>query len=279
MTTNSHQPPFYRRPPVIERVVGVYAEMSDEVFEGRFDEWRAIVEKEYPVYEPLTEWLIQVKDTDHREEGAIPLFDTMQPELRITPRFSRKSSKENFDWSIRCPRGQLTMNMHSRPTQGAERRYDTLRAEFSRWLPRWLAHFSVESMTRVTAHYVNLVNRHTVPAFVTKEGRLLLDQVVAVFSQIPGEHECLIPPYDCKATLLLQGQDGATLRLNVNDWSSKELGAAVRVDFIVDAPAQNLEASGEKILQLLDWCHERIIERFEVVFTEKAKKTFEPVTE
>jgi hypothetical protein len=32
-------------------------------------------------------------------------------------------------------------------------------------------------------------------------------------------------------------------------------------------------------MALLDWCHERIVERFEVVFTEKAKQTFEPITE
>jgi len=86
--------PFYRRPPVIERVLSVYADMSDETFESRFEDWRALVTPEYPVYEPLKQWLISVKEKDREGERGLPLFDSIQPELRITPRFSKKTSKE-----------------------------------------------------------------------------------------------------------------------------------------------------------------------------------------
>ena len=274
----ANRTPFYRRPPVIERVLSVYTDMTDEIFESRFEDWRALVEPEYPVYEPLKEWLILVKDREG--DKGLPLFDTMQPELRITPRFSKKSSKEGFDWSIRCPSGQFTINMHSRPEQGSARRYGNLRSEFSRWLPKWIETFSVTSTSKITIHYVNLVNRDTVPLFITKKGELLLDQVLTVFSQIPGKHECLVPPFDCKVTVRLQGDNSSLLRLIVHDWSSDpRLGVAVRVDFVVEIGAPKVGASVEGIVALLDWCHERIVERFEVVFTDKAKKTFEPVAE
>lgn len=263
--------PFYKHPPVIERVMSVHAEMSEELFESRFEEWRAIVEKEYPVYEPLKEWLIQVE-----EKEGIPLFDTVEPELRITPRFSKKRGSEGFDWSIRCPPGQFTMNMHSSPNQGSERRYRNLRAEFSEWLPKWLDHFSVISPKRVSMHYVNLINHQTLPKFMGEE-HIFLDQILTVFAQIPGEHEALIQPYECQATLLLRGREKATLRISVNDWSNARHGVAVRLDFFASAPIFEGEQNAEALVNVLDWCHDRIVDRFEVVFTPKAKETFEPV--
>jgi len=245
--------PFYRRPPVVERVLSVYTSMPDEIFESRFEDWRTLVAPEYPAYEPLKQWLILVKDRE-QEEG-LPLFDTMQPELRITPRFSKKTSKEGFDWSIRCPPGQLTVNMHSRPDQGLTRRYGNLRSEFGRWLPRWIENFSVESASKIAAHYVNLVNRHTVPKFVTEKGELLLGDVLTVFSRIPGQHEYLVAPFDCKATVQLQGDNKSLLRLTVSDWPDPGLAPAVRVDFIVEVLAPKVGASAEGIMALLDWCH------------------------
>jgi hypothetical protein len=252
--------------------------MSDEIFESRFEDWRALVAPEYPVYEPLKQWLISVKEKDRAGEGGLPLFDTTEPELRITPRFSKKTSKEGFDWSIRCPVGQLTVNMHSLPNEGLTRRYATIRSEFARWLPMWIEKFSVKSTSKIAAHYVNLVNRATVPKFVTQKGELLLGEILTVFS-IPGQHECIIPPFDCKVTVQLEGDHSSLLRLTVSDWPDVRLAPAVRVDFLVEILAPKVGASVEGIMALLDWCHERIVERFEVVFTEKVKQTFEPITE
>jgi hypothetical protein len=69
--------PFYRRPPVVERVLSVYADVPAEVYESRFEDWRALVAPEYPVYEPLKQWLILVKDRELEED--LPLFDTPRP--------------------------------------------------------------------------------------------------------------------------------------------------------------------------------------------------------
>jgi hypothetical protein len=252
--------------------------MSDETFESRFEDWRALVTPEYPVYEPLKQWLILAKEKDREGEGGLPLFDSIQPELRITPRFSKKTSKEGFDWSLRCPKGQLTVNMHSSPDQGLTRRYANLRSEFARWLPLWIEKFSVNSISKITIHYVNLINRLTVPEFVTPKGALLLSEILTVFS-IPGEHEHIVPPFDCKVTVQLRGEHNSLLRLIVSDWPDARLAPAVKLDFVVEVLNPKVGASVEGIMALLDWCHQRIIERFEVVFSEKVKQTFEPITQ
>src|SRR5207249_11053576 len=106
---------------------------------------------------------------------------------------------------------------------------------------------------------------------------LLLGDVLTVFSRIPGQHEYLVAPFDCKATVQLQGDNKSLLRLTVSDWPDPGLAPAVRVDFIVEVLAPKVGASAEGIMALLDWCHERIVERCEVVFTEKAKQTFDPI--
>ena len=263
--------PYYEHPPVIERVMSVYAEVSEELFESRFEAWKAIVQREYPIYEPLKEWLIMVK-----EKEGIPLFDTIEPELRITPRFSKKRAAEGFDWSMRCPAGQFTMNMHSNPQQGSERRYRNLRTEFAEWLPKWLNHFSIESPKRVSIEYVNLINHQTLPDF-TQPGRILLDQVLTVFAQIPGDHEALVQPYECKATVLLRGREKATMRIEVKDWSKPEHGVGVRLDLAVVAHIFEGDTNSGALVNVIDWCHDRIIDRFEVVFTPKAKAAFKRV--
>lgn len=248
--------------------------MPTEIFEGRVEDWQEIVKPDFPIYEPLKEWLIFVRE---QKEG-VPIFDTMQPELRITPRFSRKKSHEGFYWSIRCPSGQFTMNMHSRPEQGSDRRYQHLSKEMATWLPRWMQHFSVNATNRITLHYVNALNAATVPDFINAKGELSLNRILAVFSQIPGEHECLVPPFDCKATVRLIGRENANLGIEVSDWPNPQHGVAVRVDLRVDIqtdPRQNVGPT--EVLSLIDWAHDRIVDRFEVIFTDQARASFDPV--
>ena len=63
---------------------------------------------------------------------------------------------EGFEWSIRCPRESLIINMESKP--GTPSQYNDLRSRFSSWLSRWVQHFKVEDLRRVNLHYVNLLN-------------------------------------------------------------------------------------------------------------------------
>lgn len=265
-------PTFYRKPPIIERVASVYAEIREEVFEARFDEWQAMVEAEYPVYEPLKEWLLLVE-----EKEGIPLLSSSRPELRITPRFSRKASREGYDWSIRCPAGQFTMNMHSTPGAGQDRRYLHLREEFARWLPRWLEHFEVKEPRLLCLHYVNVLNRATVPQFFSDANHLLLNRVISVFTNIPGKHECILPPYQCTANLQLGDRKDSSLRIELSDWGDPDGGPSMKLDLVVQTSLADEPVSWESFLALLDWEHEHMLARFEAVFTEEARQSFEPV--
>ncbi len=268
------QPPYYLNPPIIERVASVYCEMSEETFESLLEDWQNMVREDFPIAEPLKEWLINFREVT---EEKIPVFDTTEPILKITPRFSRKSSKEGFDLSIRCPAGQFTMNMHSNPAQGQSRRYTHLYEEFAKWLPRWLQHFGVEKVHRITLHYVNALSNQTVPSFYDKAGNLLLGKVITVFARIPGEHERLIPPLDCTATVKLPSPPDSTLQLTVKDFLHADLGRVVLLDFVVQIPVDSA-AGAERIMGLLDQAHEHIVKRFELVFTEEAKSSFNPAT-
>ncbi len=269
---NPPQPPYYLHPPIIERVASVYCEMTEETFESRLEDWTQMVREDFPVYEPLKEWLINFREVT---EDKIPVLDTTEPVLKITPRFSRKSSKEGFDWSIRCAARQFTMNMHSNPTQGESRRYTHLRSEFAKWLPRWMQHFGVETVQRISLHYVNELSRQTVPKFYDKVGNLLLGNVITVFTRIPGDHECLMPPLDCRATVKLPNPPDATLQLTVKDWLNPAVGPAVLLDFVVQVPVDPAQGA-ERIIGLLDEAHDHIVKRFELVFTPEAKSSFKP---
>ena len=116
----------YLRPPIIERVATVMAEMTPESFEERLDEWRNLVLPEFPEETPLVEWRLNMQNND----DGVPSFDTMNPELHITHRFSRKKQQDGYDWSLRCPIGKLVLNMHSRPGDG--RAFDNMRPELAK---------------------------------------------------------------------------------------------------------------------------------------------------
>ena len=52
----------YSRPPIAERVGRVWAELSEESFLRNFETWRDKVQVEYPDYEPVKEWIVQVTE-------------------------------------------------------------------------------------------------------------------------------------------------------------------------------------------------------------------------
>jgi hypothetical protein len=182
----------YKKAPVIERVASLKASMDAELFESRLASWDAIARAEFPVYEPLREWLLNIEEKDD-----IPLWNTLKRELRITSRFSKKSSKEGFDWSLRCDGDQFTMNMHS--NHRLLRAYDDLRREYSKWLPLWMEHFQISEVESIHLIYVNLLNPETLSVFVRKDEdgsvRLDIDKALKVFVNNFGEHDLLVPPF------------------------------------------------------------------------------------
>jgi hypothetical protein len=257
-------PPRYQRPPVIERLVFVRANMDQEIYDKGFDEWREWVLKEFPVDEPVKNWLINVQ-----ERHGVPT--DISPELQILPRFSEKTSVDGFGWSIRCPVGQLIMNMHS--SHQESRTYEDLRTRFPGWLTRWVQHFQVREFTDLTVHYVNLLDRTTLAPFA-HEGFLDIAKVLKIFFRIPGGKELLTPPLDCQVTIKLEGEIEGTLSIRACHRAGGN-GPALTLN-LVASTALRKDQSVDEILSLMDWCHSRIVERFEVIFTTEAKESFDP---
>lgn len=279
LTRVEHPSRAYLAPPVIRRIATLRAEVPSEVFERHREGWKSAVRAEFPVEDPLVQWRLNME-----EEDGVPRFDKIQPELRITERFYRKESDRgrenlsmpNFDFAMRCPAGGLEIHMGTPPESG--RSYANLRAECVRWFGPWLRQFEVERPRKVFLHYVNLLRRDVTPQLFAPNGSLALGDTLTIFAGIPGEHVHLEPPFDCKVGLRLDGAEDGKLRIHVVD-ASGETGnrqVAIRVHFLAEAAIE--EGGGvDRALGLLDWCHERIVERFELVFTSGAKRTFQPV--
>lgn len=258
-------PPKYKAPPVIERVVSVYAKMDHDVYDRQFETWREMVIKDFPIDEPVKRWKVEIKKT-----GGIP--SDFLPELEIEPRFSKKPGGKGFDWSIRCPEGHLTMNMHSWP--GLNRTYADLRECFPVWLAKWQEHFAVEKFKELCVHYVNALNPSTLPSFY--EGKSLeVQKVLKIFFNMSCENESFTPPLDCQMTIKLHDSPGGFLRIHAKDDSSEAM-AALQLDLLMSTELDTGK-SIEDILFLMDWCHDRIVERFELIFTDEAKTSFQPL--
>ena len=264
----ARKPAFYRNPPVVERVVVVNAEMTEEQFAAGMESWESVVKQEYPNEEPIIKWSLNMEERD-----GVPLFETMQPELQITPRHAKRPRNEGFDWSIRSPRGRFVMNMHSR--HGVGRRYSHLRDECSQWLPQWFEHFRVTAPTEVSLLYVNHLRPDLTPGLYEPGGGLLLGNALTIFSAMPGEHESIIPPMDCKMTVRLKGPNEASLQIRLRDLDFALKIPALKL-FLQTVAAVPAGTGSGGILELLDWSHERILERFDVIFTAEAKKSFDP---
>ena len=258
--------PFrYKFPPIIERVVSVRAKMNQGAYEQSYEDWKELAEKEFPIYEPLKQWLLNIQEKD-----GIPT--EISPELEITPRFSEKTSKKGFGWSIRCPADQLTMNMHSNHHEN--RGYTELKNRFTPWLKKWAKHFQVTEYEDLTVHYVNLLDKTTLPSFA-KDDFLDIVKVLNIFFIIPGNDDIFTPPLDCRVTIKLSSQYEGRLTIHAAN-KDRGSGPALSLDLIVNTKL-NPGVNADEILDIMDWCHDRILERFEMIFTEAAKKSFQPV--
>ncbi|MBL9159972.1 MAG: hypothetical protein JNJ70_20995 [Verrucomicrobiales bacterium] len=275
----SQASPRYDSPPVIRRVAVLFGEMTGENFEASRAAWKSQVQPDFPFEDPLVQWRLNME-----EEDGVPRLDKIQPELKITDRFYRKredkgkenQAKPDFDFSMRCPLGRLELHMGSWP--GSQRSFSNLRGECERWFGAWSKTFRLEQPTKVLLHYVNLLRKDVTPELFDENGALALGETLSVFAGVPGEHAHLEPPFDCKVGLRLNGVKDGKMRIHVVD-ASAETGnsaVAIRVHLFAEAGLEPGEGV-DKALTLLDWCHERIVERFELIFTAKAKQSFQPV--
>lgn len=260
----------YKKPPIVERVATVTGNFSDspvDLFFSRIESWKDIVRKEFPIHDPLTEWLLNVA-----ERNGVPLFDEAEPEVQITHRFSRRNEHGQRLWSMRCPPDRLTLNLHAEDNIPHD--FEELYGAVKDWLPRWADHFGVTTFSRVQLDYVNLLGPRTTPDFVARDGGIQVQRLLEVFGKIPGKHKSIIAPYDCKVGLLIEPNRCAA-HIHVHAVRSKEGTLHVRVDLQVVAGHDVPLAGVNDALSELRYSHDVLIEQFLAIFTEEAKASFE----
>jgi hypothetical protein len=226
-----------------------------------------MVELEFPVYEPISEWKVTFE-----QKGTQAVVDPTRGELVIVPRFSKRTAAQGFDWSIRCPKDGLIVNMHSNPQE--PRVFLDLKTEFAKWLRIWTAHFDVEHRQQIQLHYVNVLNRESVAGFMSTSRTIEAGRILKIFVDIPGIHKALAPPINCLVNLALDAEQPAALGIHL--FNGPDPQPSLRLDLVAQIvlPPQ---ASIEDVLNWLNWCHDRILERFDAVFTDEAKKSFGPL--
>jgi len=156
-------------------------------------------------------------------------------------------------------------------------RYSELRAEFERWLPRWMSHFSVSGCSRVQLEYVNLLSAKVTPQFTDDKGGLMIGRVLKVFAGIPTHHQGIIPPYDCQMGLRIDAKKPAAFHLRVRGLiPGPKQGVGVRIDFLAVVDKGGGYLSLSDVLNEADFLHTVMVEHFDAIFTDEAKQSFEP---
>ncbi len=259
----------FRKPPIIERVATVWGDLSAEKFYSRIEGWKDTVATEFPIYDPLTEWLLNVQEKD-----GVPLFEEAEPEVIVTHRFSRRNEHGDRTWSMRCPADRLTLNLHSERNEPHD--FEELYAAMMKWLPRWSDHFGVTAYPTVQLDYVNLLGPRTTPEFVNRDGGIQINRLLEVFGKIPGTHKSIIAPYDCKVGLLIEPNRCAA-NIHVHAVRGRDAALHVRVDLQIVATHPNGLASADAALLEMRYTHDVLIGQFLAIFTDEAKTSFEPI--
>lgn len=261
----------YKKPPIIERVVTCIADVSEESFYGKFDAWKDLVHAEFPEYDPIKEWSLNVG----MKEG-VPVFTESMPEVRITHRFWKKNAKGKRFMSMRLLPNQLTLNLHRE--EGNPHAFEDLFAEFQRWLPQWFGHFGATGASAVQLDYINLLSGATTPSFMDQYGALQIGSILKQFGSVPGRFQAIIPPYDCQLGLLIDAARRARFTMRVLAiMTAPNQGTAVRVDFQAAVDRDSPSLTVPQVFTEADFLHTVMVQQFEALFTDAAKKTFEPI--
>ena len=259
----------FKKPPIVERVATVSGDIAAEQFYSRIESWKTIAAAEFPIYDPLTEWLLNVQEKD-----GVPLFDEAEPEVIVTHRFSRRNEHGDRTWSMRCPTERLTINLHSERNEPHD--FEDLFGAMMKWLPRWSDHFGVTAYPSVQLDYVNLLGPRTTPHFVNQEGGIQINRLLQVFGSIPGIHKSIIAPYDCKVGLLIE-PSRCIANIHVHAVRGPDTALHVRVDLQIVATHPKGLPSVDAALSELRYTHDVLIGQFLAIFTDEAKTSFEPI--
>jgi hypothetical protein len=104
-----------------------------------------------------------------------------------------------------------------------------------------------------------------------KQGKVLIGDAFTLFTRVPGANQGLCPPYDCQMTVIIDQEKDCYFYLRVLGMERP----GVRIDFQVRTVAMDKKLSLDQIYSEMSYAHEVILEKFEVLFTDGAKKIFE----
>jgi len=258
----------YRKPPITQRIIGVYRPMTLEDFEAKLPGWIERIKDEFPHPESFAEWFIDIT----QKEG-IPLLKDAQPKARIIRLFWKRHPKGLKVFGMRLRPDRLVF--HLRRAEDEPHGFEELYALMEKWLDRWAEHFGFGEVAGTSVEYVNLLDERLTPQFVPAQGGLQVGNALNIFTRIPGRYQNIAQPYDCKLRLVVDEKMPCFFDVRVRAHDEGE-NPGVRVDFTVTTRAPGKAIELKTALREIAFGHEIMLEQFDCFFTDEAKLSFHP---
>ncbi len=261
----------YRRPPIVERALAIHVDMPEERFRVKAETWPAIVQKDFPRAETVTEWILAVM----QKEG-MPVLDPNRQTMTLRQTYWHIEGKKKRE-GIQLWPDKISFNLLGEP--GNARDYAELDQLCERWLMQWAAHFELSQCSGVTLEYVNLLSAATLSPFVSGK-TIRIGEAITMFKAIPGPLQSLFPPFDFQFNV-----DGGTTPpsrfrahcATIDTDPKGDAGPEMNLRFIAttnlskDRPVKLTQVREEAALM-----HDLILLQFDAYFTPEAKRSFEP---
>jgi hypothetical protein len=259
----------YKKPPIIERVIGVYADIKiqPEVFEAKMPEWIAKIQDHYPISKPIAEWTLNIK-----EVKGVPMLQGVMPKAEIIQMFWKLHRNKQQVHGMRLRPDRLVF--HVCREGDIIHDFDEIYVEMERWIGKWMEHFEVKALKGVTAEYFNRLNGAITPQFILPDGGIKIAEALVMFANIPGKYTTVTPPYDNKIRLIVDAKRPCCFDLRV--MADDEVRSSLKIDFIVSTCGQEKAISAKDALDEIQIAHDVILEQFDCFFTKQAKESFVP---
>jgi len=263
--------PTYAAPPVKHRVFSLSAVIPAEVYYARADELKEAMMAHFEHYEPQQQWLLNLE-----EKNGVPQFHSMKPEVLIMHTFWHKSPDGQKLVGCVVEPDKISIILRSVPKH--VERFPTLKTWSEKIIPVW-ASLLTPKISAAILDYANILSRDTVPTFINENGSLAIGELLTVFAGFPGEHQGIVPPYDCTMGLAIDPEAHIFLNLRVRGIQQHvSSGSAVQVDLqALKRPGKHGLTAAEAV-DSLELLHKTVVDKFEVVFTPRAKAAFQPKT-
>jgi uncharacterized protein (TIGR04255 family) len=260
---------IYRNPPVLSRSLVAIARVPREVFEMNLERLKAAFLPRFPSHRPNVHFSCDVEQVP----GQLSL--NVKQSMLVGHDFS-KVGKDGPYLTVSIHPEQIRLTFERKSS--ADMRFEELEAVWREVLPLWRDILSVEKIKTVVVEYVNLLSQATTPGLLDDKGSILVGRALTIFHANGVLSGGIVPPYDCRMGLKVDVENNRIVNVRVLGLQNQVMGkSAVRLDFqaLSDKPAPGitLEQSFDELRSL----HDIVNDQFERVFSEDAKKTFDPL--